>query len=194
MPLGTAKLGGIVSSEHLHHLAQNAVPKAPLHDKCVGEETNVTAINTIGNPVDLDGCLLLHLLPPAMASGMRICSRRSLTRTLLSRTLPQQACSSQLHPRLVPAVPITSRMMLLGCLLGSGAHALAIATTEEGAAAIAWRFVGVASHMVQYLPPLLGAEHAPHSQLKLGEEEAMVCGCGVVVVCGCLFYMAAEMT
>jgi hypothetical protein len=42
MPLGTAKLGGVVFSKHLHHLAQNAIPKGPLHDKCAGEETNAT--------------------------------------------------------------------------------------------------------------------------------------------------------
>jgi hypothetical protein len=61
MPLGTAKLGGIVFSKHLYHLAQNAIPNAPLHDKCAGEETNATAINPVGNPVDGDGRLLLHL-------------------------------------------------------------------------------------------------------------------------------------
>jgi hypothetical protein len=72
-------------------------------------------------------------------------------------------------------------MMPLGCLLGAGAHALAIATTGKGAAATAWRFVRAAAHMVQYLPPLLGVEHAPHSQSKLGEEEAMVGGCVWVV-------------
>jgi hypothetical protein len=43
--------------------------------------------------------------------------------------------------------------------------------------------------MVQYLPCLFGELHAPHTQSELGEEEAMVCGCGVVVVCGCLFYI-----
>jgi hypothetical protein len=85
-------------------------------------------------------------------------------------------------------------MMLLGCLLGSGGHALAIATTGKGAAATVWRFVRAAVHMVQYLPPLLGAEHAPHSHSKSGKEEAMVCGCGVVVVCGCLFYVEPNPT
>ncbi len=37
---------------------------------------------------------------------------------------------------------------------------------------------------MQYLPPLFGELHAPHTQLESGEEEAMVCGCGVVVVRG----------
>jgi hypothetical protein len=69
MLLGTAKLGGIVFSKHLHHPAQNAIPKAPLPNKCAGEETNATAINPVGNPVDGDGCLLLHL--PPLGDGVR---------------------------------------------------------------------------------------------------------------------------
>jgi hypothetical protein len=48
--------------------------------------------------------------------------------------------------------------------------------------------------MMQYLPPWLGAEHAPHSHSKVGEEEAMLGGCGVVVVCGCLFYVVQSCT
>jgi hypothetical protein len=39
------------------------------------------------------------------------------------------------------------------------------------------------------LPPLFGELNAPHTQLESGEEEAMVCGCGVVVMRGCLFYV-----
>jgi hypothetical protein len=77
----------------------------------------------------------------------------------------------------------------LGYRLGAGAYALPAAILGAGAAATAWRFVRVAVHMMQYLPPLLGAKHAPHSHLKAGEEEAMLGCCGVVVVCGCLFHV-----
>jgi hypothetical protein len=119
----------------------------------------------------------LVLDPLTMVSGRRICSRQSLTRTSFSRTLLHQACSLQLRPRSEPAGPTTSRTMLLGCLLGTDAHALATATTRKGTAATAWCFVRAAVHMVQHLPPLLGVEHAPHSQSKSREEEAMVGGC-----------------
>ncbi len=136
--------------------------------------------------------LMKSVAPPRQFTSTR--HQMGQREQLVSRTLPQQACSSQLHPQSVPAVPTTSRMMPLGCLLGSGAHALSIAITGKGAAATAWRFVQAAAHMVQYLAPLLGAEHAPHSQSKSGEEEAMVCGCGVVVVCGCLFYVEQNPT
>ncbi len=80
-------------------------------------------------------------------------------------------------------------MMPLGCLLGAGAHALAAAILGAGAAATAWRFRWAAVHMMQYLPPLLGAEHAPHSHLKVGEEEAMLGGCVWVVSLLSLFYV-----
>jgi hypothetical protein len=42
-----------------------------------------------------------------------------------------------------------------------------------------------AGHMVQYLSPLLGEVHAPHSYLESGKEEAMMCGCEWL----CLFYI-----
>ncbi len=104
------------------------------------------------------------------------------------------AASMLLATAPVPAVPTTSRMIPLGCRLGAGAYALPAAILGEGAAATAWRFVQAAAHMMQYLPPLLGAEHAPHSHLKAGKEEAMLGCCGVVVVCGCLFHEVQNCT
>jgi hypothetical protein len=69
MPLGMAKLGGIIFLEHLQQLALNPIPNTPLHDKCAGEETNVTAINPVGNLNDSDGHLLLHFASPG--NGIR---------------------------------------------------------------------------------------------------------------------------
>jgi hypothetical protein len=106
--------------------------------------------------------------------------------------LPQQACSLQLRPWSGLAVPTISRMMPGGCLLDAGILALTTATSGAEAAATALRFARAAAHMVQYLPPLVWELHAPHIQLESEEEEAMVCGCGMVVVCGCLFYVEQE--
>jgi hypothetical protein len=64
MPLGMASLGGIILLEHLHNLAYDPISNNPLHGKCAGEKTNMTAINPVGNPVDGDGHLLLHLPLP----------------------------------------------------------------------------------------------------------------------------------
>jgi hypothetical protein len=44
------------------------------------------------------------------------------------------------------------------------------------------------------LAPLVGGGACTTFPVKLGEEEAMVCSCGVVVVCGCLFYVEQNPT
>jgi hypothetical protein len=80
-------------------------------------------------------------------------------------------------------------MMLLGCLLGEGAHALAAAIMGAGTAVTARHFVRAAAHMMQYLPPLLGVEHAPHSHLKVGGGGGHVgwlcVGCTLVIFVLC---------
>jgi hypothetical protein len=85
-------------------------------------------------------------------------------------------------------------MTPLECLLGAGAHVLAAAILGAGAAATAWRFVWAAAHMMQYVTPLLGAEHAPHSHSKAGEEEAMLGGCVWVVSLLSLLYVVQNPT
>jgi hypothetical protein len=64
------------------------------------------------------------------------------------------------------------------------------ATTAAGAATSAahvartiWCLGQGVAHIVQYLPPLFKEEHAPHSQSKAEEEDAMMEGLCVLVVC-----------
>ncbi len=84
--------------------------------------------------------------------------------------------------------------MPLGCLLGTGAHRLAAAILGAGAAATAWHIGRAAAHMMQYLPSLLGAEHAPHSHTKAEEEEAMLGGCVWIGFSLSLFYVVQNPT
>jgi hypothetical protein len=47
------------------------------------------------------------------------------------------------------------------------------ATPATSPSRTAWRFGRGVAHMVQYLPPLLEWEHAPHSQAESVEKEDM---------------------
>jgi hypothetical protein len=195
MPLlGTASLGGIVLLEHLHNLAYDPIPYTPLHGKCAGEKTNATAFNPIGNPVDGDGRLLLHLpLPGNVVRHKNLLAPKfdedvilqyiATTRMLLTAAPTVGASSPNNIKDDAAGMPARRRRT---CTFCSHIQAVVVAT--------AWRFVQGAAHMMQYLSPLLGAEHAPYSHSKVGEEEAILGGCGVVVVCGCLFYVVQNCT
>jgi hypothetical protein len=90
------------------------------------------------------------------------------------------------------ATNVGAQMTALG--IGAGGIAFATAagavTTAVGAATFAasmartaWCFGQGVAHIVQYLTPLLEEAHAPHSQLEAEEEEAMIGGLCMLVVC-----------
>jgi hypothetical protein len=64
---------------------------------------------------------------------------------------------------------------------GTATTAACAAKSAASAAWRAWRFGWGVAHIVQYFPPLEEA-HAPHSQSKAEEEEAMMGGLWVLVV------------
>jgi hypothetical protein len=101
IPLCLSEFGGIVLFELLHHLAQNAIPMSPLHDVCVGEETNTTSIHPTKNPVDGDGRLLLHLALPGIEVWQEVSCRTSPQQLRLS-TAPTVGASSPNNIKLEP--------------------------------------------------------------------------------------------
>jgi hypothetical protein len=65
---------------------------------------------------------------------------------------------------------------------GTATTAACAATSTASAARSAWHFGRGVAHIAQYFPPLLEEAHAPHSQSKAEEGEAMISGLWVLVV------------
>jgi hypothetical protein len=152
MPFLLSQLGGLFFFENIHHLAQNAISKFPLHNICAGEETNTTAIYTIQNSINSDSHLLLHLALP----GNIIWHMDLLTSKVDDNAfLPILANATDMLLATAPAVRSGSpnnlkddaRWMLFGCrrICTNCSHNKCSQCSKA------------AAHMVQYLPPCLGS-------------------------------------
>jgi hypothetical protein len=65
---------------------------------------------------------------------------------------------------------------------GTEMTTVGVAKSAASAARTAWHFWWGVAHIVQYLPLLLEEAHAPHSQSKAEEKEAVMGGLWVLVV------------